>query len=86
MNAGLHRARGSYFAVMAADLQEPPDLMIKFYELLASGSADIAIGCPRQSIGSVVFAILQQCFLGALSSLCRQGYTTRRRGRLRRDP
>src|SRR5213593_3770546 len=37
--AGLERARGSSIAVMAADLQEPPELVLRFFEVLGSGKA-----------------------------------------------
>lgn len=40
---GLSAARGSYIAVMAADLQEPPSLVTDFYRALAKGH-DIAVG------------------------------------------
>src|SRR5262245_12412498 len=33
--AGLQYGRGDYFAVMAADLQEPPDLIIEFHRILS---------------------------------------------------
>jgi glycosyltransferase involved in cell wall biosynthesis len=42
--AGLERARGSCLAVMAADLQEPPELVLQFFEVLGSGRADIVFG------------------------------------------
>ena len=42
--AGLERAHGSNLAVMAADLQEPPDLVRQFFEVLGSGQADIVFG------------------------------------------
>ena len=29
--AGLQQGRGEYFAVMAADLQEPPELIVEFH-------------------------------------------------------
>jgi glycosyltransferase involved in cell wall biosynthesis len=44
LSAGMARARGDYVAAMAADLQEPPELMIRFLEVLAAGRADIVIG------------------------------------------
>ena len=34
--AGLERARGDCMAVMAADLQEPPELVLQFFEVLGS--------------------------------------------------
>ena len=42
--AGLERARGECISVMAADLQEPPDLMLRFFDALGSGRADIVFG------------------------------------------
>jgi glycosyltransferase involved in cell wall biosynthesis len=46
--AGLERARGSCMAVMAADLQEPPELVLRFFQVLGSGSADIVFGVRGQ--------------------------------------
>jgi len=42
--AGLRFGRGEYFAVLAADLQEPPELVLEFHKLLASGEADVVFG------------------------------------------
>jgi len=44
IRAGLEAGRGDCFAVMAADLQEPPELVVAFHERLATGACDIAIG------------------------------------------
>ncbi len=44
IRAGLEAGRGDCFAVMAADLQEPPSLVACFYERLQSGECDITIG------------------------------------------
>jgi glycosyltransferase involved in cell wall biosynthesis len=44
IRAGLQAARGDRFAVMAADLQEPPELVREFEALLKGGEFDIAIG------------------------------------------
>jgi glycosyltransferase involved in cell wall biosynthesis len=41
---GLSLARGPYFAVMAADLQEPPELVLDFFHALAEEPVDIALG------------------------------------------
>ena len=43
IRAGLQAARGERFAVMAADLQEPPELVITFFKVLESESVDIVI-------------------------------------------
>ncbi len=42
--AGMSRARGSNIAVMAADLQEPPELALQFFEVLGAGRADVVFG------------------------------------------
>ena len=44
ITAGLEHAGGDYFAVIAADLQEPPQLVVEFRRLLASGEADVVMG------------------------------------------
>lgn len=44
IRAGLTAATGTYFAVMAADLQEPPELAVQFFSMLATGHTDIVVG------------------------------------------
>lgn len=44
IRAGLELATGKYFAVMAADLQEPPELAIEFFKSLKDEPIDVAIG------------------------------------------
>ena len=41
---GLIQARGRYFAVMAADLQEPPELALEFFHSLAKDDVDVVLG------------------------------------------
>ncbi|MCC5577025.1 glycosyltransferase family 2 protein [Microtetraspora sp. AC03309] len=43
VRTGLRAARGDYFATIAADLQEPPDLLLRFLDRLVN-DADIAVG------------------------------------------
>ncbi len=43
--AGLACGVGDFFAVLAADLQEPPELIVEFWETLHSGEADVVFGC-----------------------------------------
>jgi glycosyltransferase involved in cell wall biosynthesis len=45
IRAGLHAATGDFCGVMAADLQEPPELMEEFHRVLRAGEADICFGC-----------------------------------------
>jgi len=42
--AGLQHGGGDYFAAIAADLQEPPDLVLEFYRIMSSGEADVVFG------------------------------------------
>lgn len=44
IRTGLAAARGDYFGVMAADLQEPPEVLIAFFKALAEDECDVAIG------------------------------------------
>lgn len=44
IRTGLAVARGDFFGVMAADLQEPPELLIAFFQALALDECDVAIG------------------------------------------
>lgn len=45
IRTGLQAASGNYFGVIAADLQEPPDLTLKFLEKLSVGQCDVVVGC-----------------------------------------
>ena len=42
--AGIKIASGEYFAVMAADLQDPPEIIIKFFKILSKKKTDIILG------------------------------------------
>jgi len=44
IRTGLMAARGEYFGVMAADLQEPPELAVSFFTALAADECDVVIG------------------------------------------
>jgi glycosyltransferase involved in cell wall biosynthesis len=44
IRCGLQAARGDYFAVMAADLQEPPELAVEFFRRLQRDEADVIVG------------------------------------------
>lgn len=44
IRTGLMAARGEYFGVMAADLQEPSELLVTFFTSLAADECDVAIG------------------------------------------
>lgn len=44
IRTGLNVARGDFFAVMAADLQEPPELLGSFFDTLSNDQCDVVIG------------------------------------------
>jgi glycosyltransferase involved in cell wall biosynthesis len=44
IRTGLVYARGDYFAAMAADLQEPPELIHSFFDSLDRNEADVVFG------------------------------------------
>ena len=44
IRAGLQSGRGDCFAVMAADLQEPPELVIQMAAILRADEADVVLG------------------------------------------
>lgn len=44
IRTGLAAARGETIGVMAADLQEPAELMVEFHRILSSGDVDVAVG------------------------------------------
>lgn len=45
IRSGLRVATGEYIAVIAADLQEPPELVLEFLDRLAGGQFDLVVGC-----------------------------------------
>jgi glycosyltransferase involved in cell wall biosynthesis len=47
IRTGMSLAQGARIAVMAADLQEPPELVIEFLRRLASGEVDVVAGERR---------------------------------------
>lgn len=48
IRAGLTFARGERFAVLAADLQEPPELLMEFNRRLAADTCDVVIGTRQK--------------------------------------
>jgi polyisoprenyl-phosphate glycosyltransferase len=44
IRTGMQFARGERIAVMAADLQEPPELVVEFLRRLATGEVDVVAG------------------------------------------
>ncbi|AUH35257.1 glycosyltransferase family 2 protein [Paracoccus tegillarcae] len=44
IRAGLEAANGDFLTVMAADLQEPPDLVVQMYKALKNDECDVVYG------------------------------------------
>jgi len=59
---GLEEAKGAFFAVMAADLQEPPELIADFFEMLDKAEHDLVFGVRQGRNDPPVTAALSQCF------------------------
>jgi glycosyltransferase involved in cell wall biosynthesis len=65
IRAGLERARGDAMAVMAADLQEPPELVIGMQKALAADECDVVYG-ERQRRGDPWHTrVISSAFWGA---------------------
>jgi glycosyltransferase involved in cell wall biosynthesis len=65
IRAGIAAARGQRFAVMAADLQEPIELVVAFDRLLATDDADIVIGQRAGRADPPFSRIASRLFWGA---------------------
>lgn len=44
IRTGMKSMRGQYMAMMAADLQEPPEMIIEFFRILETDEADVVLG------------------------------------------
>lgn len=47
IRTGLEAAQGEFFAVMAADLQEPPELILEFFKCLETEETDVTFGIRK---------------------------------------
>lgn len=64
IRAGLETAKGNYIAVMAADLQEPPELILQMYESLKAGDCDVAYGERTDRQDPWASKLMSQSFWG----------------------
>src|SRR5262245_45680474 len=62
IRTGLAAARGDYFAVMAADLQEPPELPREFFRALSVNECDVAIGRRSGRSDPLLSRSVSRCF------------------------
>ena len=60
--AGLQRGSGDYLAVLAADLQEPPELLLEFHRRLKAGEADVVFGYRAGRADPWMSRLLSQAF------------------------
>ncbi|WP_091959200.1 glycosyltransferase family 2 protein [Bradyrhizobium shewense] len=65
IRSGLAAARGEYLAVMAADLQEPPSLLLDFYRSLEAEECDVAIGVRLKRNDPMLSRLAARLFWGA---------------------
>ena len=70
IRTGLQTARGQYFAVMAADLQEPPELVHLFFQKLVTEEFDVVLAARESradpffsKISSIIFWKLYKKFV-----------------------
>lgn len=64
IRTGLASARGDFVGVMAADLQEPPEVMLGFFEQLQSGDFDVAVGRRTSRADPGGSALMSKAFWG----------------------
>lgn len=64
IRTGLAHGTGSYFAVMAADLQEPPELVIEISKILFCEPIDVVIGVRQGRIDPLITRISSRLFWG----------------------
>ena len=80
---GLAEASGPYFAVMAADLQEPPELAVEFFRRLEQDACDVVCGVRAARDDPWRSRLASNAVLGRLSPARAAGDAAGRRRRLR---
>jgi glycosyltransferase involved in cell wall biosynthesis len=60
--AGLRAGSGERFGVLAADLQEPPELIERFAKILLAGDADVVFGCRASRADSMMSRLCSGLF------------------------
>src|SRR5579884_3934723 len=60
--AGLLTTEADYYASMAADLQEPPEMILEFWNTLRQGEADVVFGYRTRRSDPLVSALLSRAF------------------------
>ncbi|MBT1157044.1 glycosyltransferase family 2 protein [Aminobacter anthyllidis] len=69
IRTGLEHASGTYVAAMAADLQEPPELIVEFFSILERDGADVVFGQRTGRNDPLLNRFLSRTFWGAYRRL-----------------
>lgn len=69
IRTGLIAARGMYFGVMAADLQEPPELLVAFFKSLSTDECDVAVGARQGRQDPLLSRMASSIFWGVYRRL-----------------
>lgn len=69
IRTGMRHARGEMLAVMAADLQEPPELMLEFWRILEADAADVVLGARERRDDPWSQRLLSELFWAAYRRL-----------------
>jgi glycosyltransferase involved in cell wall biosynthesis len=64
IRTGLAAARGDYFGVIAADLQEPPDLLLQFLQRMTNDGFDVVVGTRASRDDPWMSTLLSRVFWG----------------------
>jgi len=64
IRTGLAQGEGEYFAVMAADLQEPPSLVLEMDRALRAGDVDVVVGVREARHDPLLSRLPAQLFWG----------------------
>ncbi|AMS32106.1 glycosyl transferase [Betaproteobacteria bacterium UKL13-2] len=64
IRTGLSIGKGEFFAIMAADLQEPPDLVLRMAQLLREGDCDVVVGVRESRKDPIATRLAAEVFWG----------------------
>jgi len=69
IRTGMQHVDTPYFTMMAADLQEPAELVLSFYEVLTADRADVVVGVRRNRADGGASRLASRLFWGAYRRL-----------------
>ncbi|HJU22519.1 MAG TPA: glycosyltransferase family 2 protein [Casimicrobiaceae bacterium] len=64
ISAGLAQGSGRYFAVLAADLQDPPEVAARFFSTLAVGDVDVVVATRESRADPLATRLASTFFWG----------------------